>query len=223
MPGSRKWPATQWRRLLELILPALDDLPEEITWAVGGGTALALKLNHRISYDIDVFFEDARALRLLSPQRNEKVRQIAGSWQEPGTYIKLEREEGEIDLIVAANRTERPTWRYRFEDRFLRFETPAEVLAKKLYYRGSRFLPRDVFDVLALIEADPRAVRLAVAAAPEGARRAADRIRRIATRLGATLGEEVNPTQGGAHLLQIDPLAAAEHIEALLPDGAARP
>ena len=223
MPGSKKWPATGWHRLLKLILPALDELPGDISWAVGGGTALALKLNHRISYDIDILFEDARALRLLSPQRNEAVRALTRVWQEPGNYIKLEHEAGAIDLIVAPNRTERPTWRYRFAGRDLCFETPSEIMAKKLHHRGSRLLPRDVFDILALVEADPKTVHLAVAAAPEGARRAVDRIRRIAARTRATLGEEVNPTQSSAGLLEADPLAAADFLEGLLEGRAPRP
>ena len=58
MTGSRKWPATAWRHLLELALRALDAEAAETPWTFGGGTALALKLRHRISYDVDIFFED---------------------------------------------------------------------------------------------------------------------------------------------------------------------
>ena len=41
LTGSRRWPATAWRRLLELALPALDELGPGAKWTLGGGAALA--------------------------------------------------------------------------------------------------------------------------------------------------------------------------------------
>ena len=216
MTGSRKWPATAWRKLLELVLPALDALPADCAWTLGGGTALALELGHRISYDIDLFFENARALRLLSPQRNPHVRALAGSWQEPGHYLKLERPEGAIDFLVGALRTASPTWRYDFDGRRVAVETPAEILAKKLHFRGSRLLVRDIFDLLALCDRDPGSLARAVVASPEGTRRAIDRIERLAGRYRATVDEEVNPTQAGTRYLGADPLAAAAALRTAL-------
>ena len=103
LTGSRKWPATAWRTLLELALPALDEVGADVRWTLGGGTGLALKLEHRISYDIDIFFEDASHLRALSPNRNKASRAISDRWQDPGHYLRLEREEGVIDFIEAVN------------------------------------------------------------------------------------------------------------------------
>ncbi len=51
---------------MELVLPALDELPGGLSWTLGGGTGLAISLNHRISHDVDIFFQDAAALKLLS-------------------------------------------------------------------------------------------------------------------------------------------------------------
>ena len=216
MTGSRKWPATAWRKLLELVLPALDALPADCAWTLGGGKALALALGHRISYDIDVFFENARALRLLSPQRNATVRGLAGGWQEPGHYIKLERPEGAIDFLVAAQRTSSASRSYDFDGRRIAVETPAEILAKKLHFRGSRLLVRDIFDLLALCELEPGSLASAAAASPEGTRRAIDRIERLAGRYRATVAEEVNPTQAGTRYLEADPLAAALALRSAL-------
>jgi hypothetical protein len=213
LSGSRTWPATAWRTLLELALPAIDELGPGFAWTFGGGTALALKLNHRISYDIDVFFEDAGRLRDLSPNRNRAARALTNRWQEPGHYIKLERDEGEIDFIVAATLTDCMPWVYRFHGRSILVEEPAEILAKKLKYRGSEMPVRDIFDLIAAGRADPASVRAAVEAVPDGARRAADRIRRIARRYVETIGDEVNPTASGAALLEIDPCEAALALE----------
>ena len=210
MTGSRKWPATAWRTLLERTLPALDEVGANAGWTLGGGTALALKLHHRISYDIDIFLEDAGLLRALSPNRNKAARAITDRWQEPGNYLRLEREEGAIDFIVAARLTDLTPWLYAFKGRDIPVEEPAEILAKKLKFRGSRILPRDIFDILAIRRFDPAVVTAAVAAAPDGARRATDRIRRMATRYRETIADEVNPTASGAELLEIDPIEAAE-------------
>jgi len=78
LTGSRRWPATAWRTLLELALPALDAVGAGGNWTLGGGTALALRLNHRISYDIDIFLADANHLRALSPNRNKATRTGTG-------------------------------------------------------------------------------------------------------------------------------------------------
>ncbi len=117
MTGSRKWPATAWRTLLELALPALDQIGADAKWTLGGGTALALKLDHRISYDIDIFLEDASHLRALSPNRNKAARAISERWLEPGNYLRLEREEGVIDFIVATRLTNLTHCLYWFKGR----------------------------------------------------------------------------------------------------------
>ena len=205
---------TAWRTLLELTLPALDEVGADVRWTLGGGTGLSLKLDHRISYDIDIFLENASHLRALSPNRNKASQAISNRWQEPGHYLRLEREEGVIDFIVAAQLTDLVPWHYSFKGREIPVEEPAEILAKKLKYRGSRIIPRDIFDILAVYRADPAIVKIAVAAAPEGARRAADRIGRIAKRYRETIGEEVNPTATGAALLEVDPMKAAEILSA---------
>ena len=210
MTGSRKWPATAWRTLLELALPALDEVGSDIGWVLGGGTGLALKINHRISYDIDIFLENSAHLRMLSPNRNKASHSITDRWQEPGHYIKLEREEGSIDFIVSGRQTDMAPWSYGFKGRDIPVEHPVEILAKKLKYRGSRILPRDIFDLLAVHRYDPDIVKTCVAAVPEGARRAEDRIRRIAKRYRETIRDEVNPTASGAELLELDPIWAAE-------------
>jgi hypothetical protein len=210
LTGSRKWPATAWRTLLELALPALDEVGADVKWTLGGGTGLALKLEHRISYDIDIFLENASHLRSLSPNRNKASRAISDRWQDPGHYLRLEREEGVIDFIVAARLTDLAPWLCSFKGREVPIEKPAEILAKKLKYRGSRIIPWDIFDILAVHHYDPAIVKVAVAAAPDGARRAIDRIRRIEKRYRETINDEVNPTATGAELLEVDPIEAAE-------------
>lgn len=209
MNGLKRWPVTAWRALLERALDVLDEVGPQVRWTFGGGSALALKIGHRMSYDVDLFLEDAGTLRALSPNRNKAARAITDHWQEPGNYLKLRCVEGEIDFILGGRLTELTPWLYQLKDRYILVEEPAEILAKKLKYRGSRLLPRDIFDLLAVHRFDPTCIRTAVLATPEGARRAADRIERIAGRYRETIRDEVNPTATGVELLDGDPLEAA--------------
>ena len=97
---------------------------------------LALRLEHRISYDIDIFLESSAVLRAVSPNRNAAARALTSHWHEPGHYVKLECEDGAIDFIVASRQTDLAPWRYDFKDRAILVEAPAEILAKKLRYRA---------------------------------------------------------------------------------------
>lgn len=143
---------SQWETLMNLALPILQDLPKDIPWALGGGTALSLSLQHRISYDIDIFFEYTKAIREIA--RNPKTKEIALSIQFPGNYLKIEREEGEIDFISAMNITDYPHKNYLFQDQNIFIENVDEIIAKKLKYRSSRLNIRDVFDLAASINND---------------------------------------------------------------------
>ncbi|MEQ9682152.1 MAG: nucleotidyl transferase AbiEii/AbiGii toxin family protein, partial [Rhodospirillales bacterium] len=147
MPKAR--PEPRWRALLDLALGALDSLNGGYRWSWGGGTALAVHLGHRDSFDIDIFFTDSQALRDLSPQRNPTVRAVTDKWQVPGHYIKLERPEGEIDFIASPLFSDPGTQAWPYEGRDLPLETVTEILAKKLHWRGSAGLARDVFDLAA--------------------------------------------------------------------------
>ena len=52
-----------WRKLLGRILDGLSDLEQQgqpvPDWVLGGGTALMLYANHRLSRDIDAFIDEA--------------------------------------------------------------------------------------------------------------------------------------------------------------------
>ena len=86
----------------------------------------------------------------------------------------------------------------------------AELYGSKICAALDRQHPRDIFDILAVYRLDPDIVAAAVSFAPDGARRAVDRIRRIEKRYRETIKDEVNPTATGAELLEVDPIEAAE-------------
>lgn len=129
--GSKKWRPSKWKRLLELVLPALDELPAELTWSLGGGTALSISLNHRISYDIDIFFQDTSALKFLSPNKNMKIRALSDDWQQTGNYLKIERPEGDIDFLIARTFSASPHFRHNFKGKEIFVENAGRNHCKK--------------------------------------------------------------------------------------------
>lgn len=81
----------------------------------------------------------------------------------PGSFVKLQFEEGEIDFVAAPNLTDAAWERWEIQGRPVRVETAAEVIAKKMYHRGDRATARDLFDLAMVVERERDAL---VAAAP---------------------------------------------------------
>lgn len=112
--------------------------------ALGGGTRLMLAMEHRISDDVDLFIHDPQWLGYLTPRLNDAIEDLVSSYHEGTTSLKLELEHGEIDYIVSTPLLGLPD-EYSPDSCFA-LEPVAEVLAKKLFYRGSTLTPRDLFD-----------------------------------------------------------------------------
>lgn len=156
---SFTWPSETSRRLFAMVAPALADLPADMPWNLGGGTALAMWLGHRTSNDIDLFFEAAQALRLLSPQRNPKTRAISDRWQQAGHYLKFEVSGvGEIDILVTQSWMEPPDVSAVVGGIAMRVQRPAEILAREIVHRGVSFKMCDFFDLAAAAHADAKLV-----------------------------------------------------------------
>jgi hypothetical protein len=123
-------------------------------WTFGGGTALMLHIDHRESHDVDLFITDPQLLGFLDPAKQGFVLSM-----EPSAYdgdgighLKLSFEDiGEVDFIVGQQQTE-PGFRVQgILGVPTKLETPAEIIAKKIAYRGRRIQPRDIFDIAATL------------------------------------------------------------------------
>ncbi len=157
--GSGRWLPTQWQELMRLTLRAVDSITTagepSPRWTFGGGTALALDLGHRFSYDIDAFLDSAKLIQKLAPVINPVTRSICWNsetlrpdYQYPGHYLKLiVKGIGEIDFLGASPLLQDATTPFEFEGRTIVRERPCEIIAKKIYLRGSTFKARDIFDL----------------------------------------------------------------------------
>lgn len=111
---------------------------------LGGGTRLMLAMEHRISDDIDLFILDPQWLGYLTPRLNDAIEDFVNDYHEGTTSLKMYFDQGEIDYIVSTPLLGLPN--ETSADCFFELEPVAEVLAKKLFYRGDRLSPRDLFD-----------------------------------------------------------------------------
>lgn len=214
--GHGRWLPSQWQKLMSLTLRAVDSVELESDvrpgWTFGGGTALALDLNHRISYDIDIFLDSAKVIQNLVPVRNSVTKEICWSeragqaqYQYPGHYLKLIVEgAGEIDFLAASALLSDATRPLPFEGRIILRERPAEIIAKKIYYRGATCKARDLFDLAGLFLTMPDELVAASASAflaPDVYSRMRFRIMSRQSRFDEEIRDEVNATDFGASYL----------------------
>jgi len=66
-----------------------------------------------------------------------------------------------IDIVVGTALTDQPFEVVRHAGRDIKFETSAEIIAKKMWHRGNRAKVRDLYDLCAVAEAAPEAIELA--------------------------------------------------------------
>ena len=152
-----------WETLFQRALVVIDSVKKAgITlsdWSFGGGTVLMRRYRHRFSKDIDIFIPSPQYLNYLSPHLNDTVEAMTGDYTLQAEYLKLQFPEGEIDFVVSAPLTEKPTVTEKLFDREVMVETSTEIVAKKIWHRGDRFRARDIFDLALVAEKEPAALR----------------------------------------------------------------
>lgn len=143
---------SRWEDLLQIALDLIGQSPIGDDWTFGGGTAMMLQIDHRVSNDIDLFVGDPQYLGYLDPARRN-----FGFAIEPTRYdgdgsrfLKIAfADVGQIDFIACAQLTD-PSWTVmELLGRSIKIETMPEIITKKVFYRGTHIAPRDVFDIAA--------------------------------------------------------------------------
>jgi len=162
---NRRPKRDDWPTSLRLATRLLDGLGVRQPWRFTGGSALASIHGHRFSRDADLFFSEAPDLLEL----DEQVQQLGyHTVLSPGHSLKILHDHGHIDLVQSRQITTLPTTEMPFEGRMVQREHPAEIVAKKMYFRGSNCTPRDVFDYAMLARRDAEAWLMGAVAAGYG-------------------------------------------------------
>ena len=151
-------PPGPWQVLFQRALLLVDDIRRHgglanPFWTLGGGTVLMFRYGHRLSKDIDIFVPDPQYLGYVTPRPSDTAAALTEDYSEmPGSFVKLQFEEGEIDFVAAPNLTDTAWEQWEIQGRPVRVETAAEVIAKKMYHRGDRATARDLFDLALVAE-----------------------------------------------------------------------
>lgn len=157
----------------------LESVTHEPAWTFGGGTVLMLRFDHRFSKDIDLFVPDPQYLGYVNPRLGGPAEDMTSEYEENAQFIKLQLEEGEIDVVVGEPLTQPNFELVAFEGRAICVETSAEIIAKKMWHRGDQAKARDLFDLCAVAILEPDAIE---AALPFMRRHAAAFLRRLDAR-----------------------------------------
>lgn len=151
-----------WQGLLGEALRLIDNaervLNEPLRWSVGGGTVLMLRLNHRLSRDIDIFLEDPQVLGFFNPRVSAIAQETASAYEESAGHVKLYLAPGEIDFVVAMPLLGNPFEQSMLLGHSVRLERSGEIIAKKMWHRGNLATARDLFDFAAVYRSDPDAI-----------------------------------------------------------------
>ncbi len=148
-----------WEALFQRALQILDSAPRAGTmlrdWSFGGGTVLMRRHHHRLSTDIDIFLPDPQLIGHLSPRLNPAIESLTSDYAEQANSLKLYFPQGEIDFVVSGFLTANPVAIERIHGRDVNVETSAEIIAKKVWYRGADLTARDLFDFALVAEREP--------------------------------------------------------------------
>ncbi len=114
------------------------------------------RYRYRLSKDIDIFVPDPQYLGFVTPRLSDAAADLTQDYTEqPGAFVKLQFEEGEVDFVAAPNLLADAWETWDIGGRSVKVETAAEIIAKKMYHRGDRVTARDLFDFALVIEREP--------------------------------------------------------------------
>jgi len=130
--------------------------------------------------------------------------------------LKIERPEGDIDFLVTRTITDNPVFRYDFNGEKIFVETPAEIIAKKIHYRGSRITIRDIFDIAVFWKLEPQNLTSIIPEICDDIPRLTDRIKLLQKRYRQTIHDAVMPTEFGKKYLEQGADIAIYALESLI-------
>ncbi len=149
------FPPGPWQTLLLQAYQLLDAVAAQgVTlprWSLGGGTVLMFHYAHRRSKDIDIFVPDPQFLGYLNPRLGGPAENLTNDYTDAATFVKLLLSLGEIDFVAAPPLTQTPFELHAVLGRHILLESPVEIVAKKLWFRGDRATPRDLLDLAQVI------------------------------------------------------------------------
>ena len=145
----------------------LPVLPENRTWAIGGGTILAAQWQHRKSTDIDLKVPKSTGLTGLRPEYNpdfeRQMKQQGAKEITPLTdQIIIDFHTGKIDIFQSRPTPAVGAYKANVENHAEIILGNAQILAGKLLGRALASPTRDLFDLAVAQRDDTTALEVAV-------------------------------------------------------------
>jgi Nucleotidyl transferase AbiEii toxin, Type IV TA system len=128
-------------------------------WTFGGGTVLMRRHRHRFSREVDIYINDPQFIGYLTPRLSAIAESLTTDYVEDRNFLKLVFSEGEIDFVASAPLTEEPAVTEQLFGRSILVEKSSEIVAKKIWHRGTQFTARDIFDLAMVSEKEPEALK----------------------------------------------------------------
>ena len=202
---------THWQVLFDHAMHLLDELPLRARspqeWTFGGGTAMMLQINHRLSFDVDFFTADLQMPEQLRDLVKDRYVDPGQGYKVGDNYIKIVFSGlGKIDFITANSILADHARPKTVRGRKVMLETVPEIIAKKVFHRGHNIVPRDIYDIAAACHAGLRDEIMAVL------RQMPDRLDVFATTLNIIRQE---PAKTKEQIDDIVILPGFEHVQAM--------
>ena len=166
-------------RAAQAMVDVLRNFMDESRLSMGGGTVLQWDWKHRRSTDVDMFYPPdlfAEACRLHGDAIERALVKGVGSppkstWMEP-TSLYAEVDGVETTVLPGVALTGAPMQSRCIPDTRAPLQTPAEILAKKLFHRlyeAETVEVRDLYDIAAAWHCDAQALQAAMGVLPQRA------------------------------------------------------
>ena len=148
-----------WRNLQESALEISERIRQQSNSSfepkLGGGIRLMLAFNHRISSSLDFFVDSKRWISLLSRSASMESNS-SRSFYDEGNVFQLSLTDGEIQFIASPNLLNIDNfWNPGAEEASFPMLPPAEIVARKLFYRGWELTAHDLLDWACLLFYSP--------------------------------------------------------------------
>jgi predicted nucleotidyltransferase component of viral defense system len=161
-----KYDFTPHKEMYKIAYKLLENSQLESTAALGGGTALsAYYWNHRYSTDIDIFIYEKKNILLqlrAAKWSDATLKQLQGIGYRDGNcrqhpiYVEITIDETrKIQFFETKPFGNDPYTTVNLWNTQIKVEKISEIIAKKIYYRGSLGTSRDLFDIAIAIHEDP--------------------------------------------------------------------
>ena len=162
MNGYLKHFKPQFDALNSVYFELIKDIEEKVSlknwWAFGGGTALSIfHFQHRKSFDIDIFVNEAQVFDFLDPKWYIDESNVFKSddyrFDGLNKHLKLKtKNEIKVDFLLNESLIHKPIKNELLDLEYdLYYESIEDIIAKKIKYRKEDNLTRDIFDLAVAI------------------------------------------------------------------------